>query len=1786
MATTKSEKSISIPGKKLTSDQFNKSTLGLKMVVEEIVEVSSFRGEFSEQILNCNNEDTINIEFEDGSEWLGPAQDIEEILSEAQKKDAEIRGAENTKADFKFPAYIQSDNNRGVTDFIFKYFRKITGAKIPRLDDFMGKVATKFDEKIVANPGIFKVDENFNLTRVSEIKKTNRRLLLFLHGTASSTLGSFENILKFNKNGLWDAIKKVYKDNIYTLEHHTISASPVQNAIDVIKNLPEGSKVDIISSSRGGIISDLLARCNKVVNQHENFYGFTDEEIAILNDDIKEWEKRHKYTDPSPGLIDELNKQANEKKISVGRVIRVASPSRGTTLISERLDHFLNGLLWCIGKAVGGKANPIYEALKELIVQVISNRKNAEQMPGLNAMIPNSPLQRLLNNPSRTVTGDLLIVEGDAEIGGSIKQSIFVILSNLFYWKANDFVVNTDSMRYGVQRGGKTLFTLSKDNQTHHFNYFKNTNTQVAIKNAVLWDGGDIPKGFDEIPRTEEERGITRILNFKPLYPPKVSGKKPLIIILPGNLATHLYTKDNDVVWTDLGALFSGNLTKYCMDYTLEPKAIFKSFYGRLTDKLKGEGYDVLIMPYDWRQSVSVGGAKLKDILEDYIDYGFPVKILAHSMGGLVAREVMISYPDLWERFQKRDGFKLIMLGTPWKGSYVAVSALFGISKMLNKIVIADSKHSKKKVIQAIQSFQGIYDLLPVDDKEIEDYDKFWIKLFNEAENSELFTPNKTLLSNFKEFKKKASNFKLKDTSNIYYIKGSKRTVYRYKIKESLFGKKLTFPKGPYVNGDGVVSWELGIPKELPKNQIAQVGSEHNFLMDDKKNFDLILHLLTFTSNRDGSELSANYLAPPLPLLPSDPNGEKDHTSIIEGIFGIDDSSTEKEGVRAPLFVSVTHGNLKASRKPVMVGHFEGDGIMSAEAALNSALNNKLEERRLFGTYPEEIGENLALFNPDDLPSGAIIVGLGLKDDLTESLLSITVEKAIINYALHHRDNKVCDNNGPLLGRIVSLSIGSGYGGLNVGSSLNAIVKGVSDANLKVKHIEDGRYVINHVEFIDYYEDMARFIYKELKTIERSNQKHSIEVVGQINKGQGGIKRYIFQKDQGWWHTLTTQSIKEGKEAREVGLKYLSSSGIAKIEASKSFASIKFVKNLIAKFSESEGFDEKTSKTLFELLIPPSLKDILRSGKDIIWKLDEITAGYPWELLYDWKVNKTPTFAHTGLIRQLIDQDGIVKTVISTSNDVLVIGDPIYADLPSLPGAKAEAEAVAEMLNHDFNVTSLINENADVIANELFNSEVKILHIAGHGIYEPETKDKEERIGIVIEDGVLTSGDIAQLPLIPEFVFINCCHLGKIDSKYERYYADRHKLAANIGTQLIKMGVKAIVVAAWAVNDGAAKVFAESLYKYMIEGRFFGEAVKAARGACYRHNRNNATWGAYQCYGSPWYKLVNTDYYEPGKSEYISEEDVIIDLENLYIKCSNMDQESMEDVRNNLKECITKARKSGYHQHARIIELEGNIYNKLGDVKKAISKYFELFSINDASYSVAALEQYCNLLVKDYVQDGVKDPDRRDIILEQIRSLVFIGKTPERLAISGSAHKRFAQIFPKDRLAYLNKMSDDYRLGYELLSHSEPRKYTYTLVNFLTAHYYVNPTTKDISYEGDLMSPKKVLMKVEEYFNQDSLWRNMDSFWEEISDINVWTAQLLYATEYKEIKSRKDKVLQGYKHLYLKYGDPQKLNSEIEHFKFLVEMNNTDKKEKIRIPNQEVKEAIDEILEELEGLKE
>ncbi|MBK8280065.1 MAG: hypothetical protein IPK94_08090 [Saprospiraceae bacterium] len=130
------------------------------------------------------------------------------------------------------------------------------------------------------------------------------------------------------------------------------------------------------------MIADILASCD-----HRNGQiGYNEAEISLANGD-----------DALVKTLKQITKLAKQKSIRIDKVIRVACPARGTTLLSNSLDHFLNGLLRAVGLAFGGKTNTIYQYIRGLICDVISARLTPGVMPGILAMVPDSIPQQLIN---------------------------------------------------------------------------------------------------------------------------------------------------------------------------------------------------------------------------------------------------------------------------------------------------------------------------------------------------------------------------------------------------------------------------------------------------------------------------------------------------------------------------------------------------------------------------------------------------------------------------------------------------------------------------------------------------------------------------------------------------------------------------------------------------------------------------------------------------------------------------------------------------------------------------------------------------------------------------------------------------------------------------------------------------------------------------------------------------------------------------------------------------------------------------------------------------------------------------------------------------------------------------------------------------------------------------------------------------------------------------------------------------------------------------------------------
>ncbi|MEI9910147.1 MAG: isocitrate lyase/phosphoenolpyruvate mutase family protein [Bacteroidota bacterium] len=149
-------------------------------------------------------------------------------------------------ASFEIPAELDHpDASRGVFGKValkvFNLFaRKAMAGKI----EFF---ARELEEKQMGNhKGLVRINRNFELEKM-ETLNTGQPFLLFIHGTNSSTVGSFGEL---PGTELWNHIVHTYDRNILAFQHETLTKNPLQNAWELVKQLPANIDLHIISHSK------------------------------------------------------------------------------------------------------------------------------------------------------------------------------------------------------------------------------------------------------------------------------------------------------------------------------------------------------------------------------------------------------------------------------------------------------------------------------------------------------------------------------------------------------------------------------------------------------------------------------------------------------------------------------------------------------------------------------------------------------------------------------------------------------------------------------------------------------------------------------------------------------------------------------------------------------------------------------------------------------------------------------------------------------------------------------------------------------------------------------------------------------------------------------------------------------------------------------------------------------------------------------------------------------------------------------------------------------------------------------------------------------------------------------------------------------------------------------------------------------------------------------------------------------------------------------------------------
>lgn len=1559
------------------------------------------RGEDNQVQLHLTEDHLIELVFDDTTTWLDEPDQLEQLYPGQLSQQ---RGAEDG---FQLPLTLDTSRaDRGLVQQIalkvVNLFTKKAAARSMRA------IAEELERhQLNEGTGLLRVSPSFGLTPFDTTEAITGPVLLFIHGTNSSTAGSFRELVTTH---LWEYITRTYNNNILAFNHETLTKSPLQNATELAAQLPAGADLHIITHSRGGLVGEILARCNPDV---PGPIAFSEKEISYL-------EKENRGDDIK--YIRQLQEIYRQKKFKTSRFIRVACPTAGTTIVSDRLVNFLNISLNLIGIATGIAGSAIYTILKSLLVAAIDEKNDTKVLPGLEAMNPDSPFITVLNDQDTLITDSILVVSGNTKAKVNLK-ALLILTERLFFAESNDLVVNTSSMYAGSRRANKLKFFFDEGTDVDHFHYFKNETTNNAIRIALESPDKAIGSGFTEFTRGGAQTRNAIIGPGGDYTTSEPDGKRDIVVLLPGIMGSCL-EQNFETIWLDYFRILKGGLSRIDLSQEkVQPNAIVSSAYRRLGEALKTD-YDVVAFPFDWRQSSKDAAGELEKRIKELIPKMAPgksVKIVAHSLGGVVVRDLMVFYPETWQRLNSSKDFRLLFLGSPLMGAFRIVNVLFGEDDIIRKLSKLDLLSTKKDLLKMFSRFPGIIGLLPLTKDKDNDFanDATWSNMAAAFGDPGWPVP-KDGLEYFQNYRDAVTEaMKNPDFRNAIYIAGRyKETPVAYRIDTKKDKKELVFLST--AEGDQSVTWDSGIPQSMiDKNQVYYVNHTHGELSDSPDMFSGIKEIL--------EKGKTTLFATARPVVrgdqrmfrkPATADFDFSEEGVERTLLGLT-TPTEAQPSQIPIRVSIAHGDLKYAKYPVLAGHFKRDSILYAEKRIDQLLEGQLEERNRLGIYPGDLGTSeLMLTHTEDGFQGAVIVGLGESDRLTPFSLSLTAEQAISKYLL--AVNAKSKSGAQLRSGAVGLSplvIGCGFGGLSIDSSIHAILQGTMNANSKISGLYGEKaHLIEEIEFVELYQDRVLGCYYAIKRIagEMSGGLNIIPVQDGIRERNGARQKVNIDQGKDWWNRIT---VVENKDDSTKGMLFSISTGGAREELQKVYTTGGVVERLLETISVKNSWDKDKAATIFELLMPNAFKARMKRHGNITWVLDDYTAGFPWELLQHKGEDVKPLCINAGMIRQLATSTSRLNIETVTTNTALVIGDPnTNGFLPQLDAALEEAKSVADLLrSYSFDTNSLLNAQEDAIIPALIGGSYKIIHLAGHGIFDPEP----DKSGMVIgENSFLTTRQIAQMSDTPDLVFVNCCYLGKIDKVAEEYYQSRFRLAANIGTQLIDNGVKAVVVAGWAVDDAEARRFATVFYQNMFMGRAFGEAVRLAREAVYNSNSRINTWGAYQCYGNPFYRLKAEGRYQEDK-QYVISEQAEIDLQNLDSDMRTGDHPA-DQLLTRLTAISDEVDRSSLRTPV-ITELEAKIYKSLGKYDLSLKKYEQLVQSREGGYSFEAVELYCNLRSKLLLERIVKKEPSDQLEKEfdklhlDLQALILLSPTVTRYNILGSAWKRRTALYLGDR---------------------------------------------------------------------------------------------------------------------------------------------------------------------------
>jgi pimeloyl-ACP methyl ester carboxylesterase len=929
----------------------------------------------------------------------------------------------------------------------------------------------------------------------------------------------------------------------------------------------------------------------------------------------------------------------------------------------------------------------------------------------------------------------------------------------------------------------------------------------------------------------------------------------PRVLILPGIMGSKIGKPgrvSDDVLWLDPFEVIAGKLAELALPRgrKLRPLGVMLFTYLKLKLSLQLAGFDASFHPFDWRLGLDHLGKELGARIAG--ERATSVRLVAHSMGGLVARAAL-NGPHGKRIVQ------LIQLGTPNYGSFAPVQALRATYPTVRKIAALDLHHTAEQLAeQVFRTLPGLYQMLPAPERHpaLDFFDpRSW--------PDDDMRPDAGLLE---EARRVRDGLAAADERCCLIMGvGQETVVGARRVKDSF---EYTLSR----DGDGTVPRALA---EWPKARTWFAEETHGGLTNSTLVGTAVVDLLKKNDTKRLPSTVARKRGAAVGKVRDSVLRQRVLRKVRWTDLSMESRRRFLEPVLSPEFLGNTPGDavLEAPPQPrlidsrhrrrtleirlacgsitevqseaIVLGVFRGVEPGGAAAAIDKRLDGAIKEFTLRRMFSGNRGEVFVLPASRSRLGAELVLlaGLGDFDRFDADAQQFVAENVVRTFARTHVDE------------FATVLLGGGSG-VNVEAALESQLAGYFRA---FKESDSDRR-LRRITLVELDRTRCAAIRQALFKLSATPLFDDVEVsfdevdLPTVAATEPLVRSSAGSKQQRFAYLIVSQDTSQPKVLALRASVLTSGSKAAVLTGTKQIRK-RLLEEHLRRIADSDFTAKRLSgygEVLGAMLLHRDVLQALDTVKahHLVVVHDKAAAAYPWETLC---VNGRFPAADAGLSRRYAAENLSVARWREARRqdatlDVLLVVNPTG----DLEGAAAEGDRVESLLGKRKDIRIVRINGGDAtharLLEEFRSGRYDVLHYAGHAFFDAQ---EPGRSGIICADQKVLSGpDLATVSELPALAFFNACEVGRLRAgqRFAGIAEERLRRNVSLAEAFLRGGVANYVGTYWPVGDAEAGTFAATFYRALARGDCVGNALNASRAAV--RKLGSVDWADYLHYGS------------------------------------------------------------------------------------------------------------------------------------------------------------------------------------------------------------------------------------------------------------------------------------------------------------------------------------------------